>query len=74
MAQGAQRFFEFGSFAIIESNPANRCFFVSFVKTFVPFVVKPKTAVESGSLAEPVTASALSAFVRRTNRCAFTKP
>jgi rhamnogalacturonyl hydrolase YesR len=32
-----------------------------------------KTAVESGRLAEPGTASALSDFVRRTNRCAFTK-
>jgi superfamily II DNA or RNA helicase len=32
-----------------------------------------KTAVESGSLAEPVTPSALSAFVRRTEGCAFTK-
>jgi nucleoside-diphosphate-sugar epimerase len=32
-----------------------------------------KTAVESGWLAEHGTASALSDFVRRTNRCAFTK-
>jgi hypothetical protein len=32
-----------------------------------------KTAVESGRLAEPLTASALSDFVRRTNRCAFAK-
>jgi hypothetical protein len=32
-----------------------------------------KTAVESGRLAEHGTSSALSAFVRRTEGCAFTK-
>jgi hypothetical protein len=33
-----------------------------------------KTAVESDRLAEPAAASALNAFVRRTNRFAFTNP